>query len=35
LPSVYYVTLGKEASLPSASRWLSANTDGRQHCDGR
>jgi hypothetical protein len=35
LPSVYYVTLSKEASLSSASRWLSANTDGRQHCDGR
>jgi hypothetical protein len=29
------VTLGKEASLPSASRWLSAKTDGRQLWDGR
>jgi hypothetical protein len=29
------VTLGKEASLPSASRWLSAKTDGRQRWDGR
>jgi hypothetical protein len=29
------VTLGKESSLPSASRWLSAKTDGRQLWDGR
>jgi hypothetical protein len=24
------VALGKEDSLPSANRWLSAKTDGRQ-----
>jgi hypothetical protein len=35
LPSVYYVALGKEASLPSTSRWLSAKTNGRQLWDGR
>jgi hypothetical protein len=35
LLSVYYVALGKEASLPSASRWLSAKTDSRQLWDGR
>jgi hypothetical protein len=35
LPSVNYVALGKEASLPSANRWLSAKTDGRQLWDGR
>jgi hypothetical protein len=35
LPSAYYVALSKEASLPSASRWLSAKTDGRQLWDDR
>jgi hypothetical protein len=35
LPSAYYVALGKEDSLPSANRWLSAKTDGRQLWDGR
>jgi hypothetical protein len=35
LSSAYYVALGKEASLPSASRWLSAKTDGCQLWDGR
>jgi hypothetical protein len=29
------VELGKEASLPSASRWLLAKTDDRQLWDGR
>jgi hypothetical protein len=29
------MALGKEASLPSASRWLSAKTNGRQLWDGR
>jgi hypothetical protein len=37
---IYFVeclemTLGKEDSLPSANRWLSAKTDGRQLWDGR
>jgi hypothetical protein len=35
LPSAYCVALGEESSLPSASSWLSANTDGRQLWDGR
>jgi hypothetical protein len=30
LPSAYYVALGKEDSLSSANRWLSAKIDGRQ-----
>jgi hypothetical protein len=29
------VALGKEDSLSSANRWLSAKTDGRQLWDGR
>jgi hypothetical protein len=29
------LALGKEASLPSASRWLAAKTDGRQLWYGR
>jgi hypothetical protein len=35
LPSAYYLALGKEDSLPSANRWLSTKTDGRQLWDGR